>query len=100
MDFGEVIAHHILDHPIATLFTIGPLTIRLTQHILMMWIAGAILVAMGLFARRSSQAIPGGFANFMESLIVFVRDEIVQPNLGETSDEYLPYFLTLFLSFY
>src|SRR5690349_16447744 len=96
MDFGEVIAHHILDHPIMPLFKIGSLTINLTQHILMMWIAGGLLVIMGVIARRTMQTVPGGFTNFMESLIVFIRDEVVRPNLGVDADEYLPYFLTLF----
>jgi F-type H+-transporting ATPase subunit a len=96
MDFGEVIAHHILDHPIHPLFRIGSLQINLTQHILMMWIASAIMIVMGLAARRSLGTVPGGVANFMESLVVYIRDEVVRPNLGADSDEYMPYFLTLF----
>jgi F-type H+-transporting ATPase subunit a len=33
---------------------------------------------------------------FVESLVVFVRDEIVLPNLGEEGRRYVPYFLSAF----
>lgn len=47
------------------------------------------------YARREGQA-PKGLQSFMEPLILFVRDEVVKPNLGDKSDRYLPYLLTVF----
>jgi F-type H+-transporting ATPase subunit a len=38
----------------------------------------------------------GLFQNLFETLVMFVRDEIVRPNLGPKSDRYLPYLLTAF----
>jgi len=38
----------------------------------------------------------GVFQNMMETLIVFVRDEIAKPNLGDRYERYLPYLLTAF----
>src|SRR5882672_754360 len=96
MDFVEILEHHLLDHNIAKLFTIGHTTFYLTTHNLMMSIASVILLSLLLLARRQSGAVSTGWANFFEVFIVYIRDEIVRPNLGEAGDKYLPYFLTLF----
>jgi F-type H+-transporting ATPase subunit a len=41
--------------------------------------------------------VPKGIAGFIEPLVLFVRDDIVRPNLGEDRyKKYLPYLLTLF----
>ncbi|MBK8345022.1 MAG: F0F1 ATP synthase subunit A [Bacteroidetes bacterium] len=47
------------------------------------------------YKRREGEA-PKGLQSFMEPLILFVRDEVVRPNLGKKSDKYLPYLLTVF----
>ncbi len=96
MDFVEILEHHLLDHKIARLFTLGHTTVYLTTHNLMMTIASAILLGLLLVARRQTGAVNTGWANFFEVFIVYIRDEIVRPNLGEAGDKYLPYFLTLF----
>lgn len=96
MGFVEILEHHLLDHKIAKLFSVGNITFYLTTHNLMMLIASAILLTLLLVARRQSGAVSTGWANFFEVFIVYIRDEIVRPNLGEAGDKYLPYFLTLF----
>jgi len=102
MDFVEILEHHLLDHKIVRLFTLGNTTVYLTMHNLMMTIASSLLLGLLLIARRQSQptgngvAAPHGWANFFEIFIVYIRDEIVRPNLGHAGDTYLPYFLTLF----
>ena len=96
MDFVEILEHHLLDHKIAALFTLGHVTFYLTTHILMMGIAGFLLLTLLIIARRQSGAVAHGWAGFFEVFIVYIRDEIVRPNLGEAGDKYLPYFLTLF----
>jgi len=60
--------------------------------LLMIWIFIAVAKAYG---RREGQA-PRGLQGLMEPLILFVRDEVVRPNLGNKSDRYLPYLLTVF----
>jgi F-type H+-transporting ATPase subunit a len=96
MDFVEILEHHLLDHKIARLFSLGHTTFYLTTHNLMMAIASVLLLTLLLIARRQSGAVSTGWANFFEVFIVYIRDEIVRPNLGEAGDRYLPYFLTLF----
>ncbi len=96
MDFVHVLEHHLLDHKILKLFTVGGITFHLTTHNLMMMIASVILLTLLIIARSQSGVVSTGWANFFEIFIVYIRDEIVRPNLGEAGDKYLPYFLTLF----
>ena len=39
---------------------------------------------------------PQGIQSFFEPLILFIRDDIVKPNIGKKYEKYLPYMLTLF----
>jgi F-type H+-transporting ATPase subunit a len=96
MDFVEILQHHLLDHKILKLFTLGHTDVYLTTHNLMMIIAGALLFALLLVARRQAGTVSTGWANLFEVFIIYIRDEIVRPNLGDSGDKYLPYFLTLF----
>ncbi|MGD2070563.1 MAG: F0F1 ATP synthase subunit A, partial [Gemmatimonadota bacterium] len=36
------------------------------------------------------------FANAMEAMILYFRDEVVRPNIGHGADRYTPYILTVF----
>jgi F-type H+-transporting ATPase subunit a len=51
-------------------------------------------------AARSAKAnkgrAPKGVQSFFEPIILFVRDEIVKPNIGPKYEKFLPYMLTLF----
>lgn len=60
--------------------------------LIMIWLFTSVAKAYG---RREGQA-PKGVQSLMEPLILFVRDEVVKPNLGNKSDRYLPYLLTVF----
>ncbi len=48
---------------------------------------------------RSGQGVssaPKGAQSLLEPVIVFVRDEVAKPNLGESQGKYLPFLLTVF----
>ncbi len=47
------------------------------------------------YTRREGEA-PKGLQSFMEPVIVFIRDEVAKPYLGENAAKFLPYLLTLF----
>ncbi len=75
----------------------------ITRHLLFAWFAIAIL--LGIFLplagryRRGvgrTSAPRGLLQNMMETLVVYVRDEIAKPNLGAKYERYLPYLLTVF----
>lgn len=72
----------------------------ITKTVAMLFInVGLILtvfLAAAAGARRNKGKAPSGVQSFVEPVIVFVRDEIVKPNIGPKYEKYLPYLLTLF----
>lgn len=76
----------------------------ITKHLFFAWMGMFVLLAAFLpIAGRYKKGIGtetaprGKFHNAMEALIVFVRDDIVRPSLGDKADKYFPYLLTVFL---
>lgn len=61
-----------------------------------MWIAAALLVFIFRYAFREQHTIPTGIANLLETIIVFLRDEVILPTMGEEGRRYLPYLFTVF----
>jgi len=63
-----------------------------------MWLAAIILIV--IFKMVSNQykksLVPRGISTFVETIIVFVRDEIVKPTIGKGYERFLPYLLTVF----
>ena len=94
-NIGEVILHHVLDAKILNIKIFG-IDFSITKHVLMMWIAAALVVFVFRYAFREQRIIPSGVANLLEAMIVFLRDEVVLPNMGEEGRHYLPYLLTVF----
>ena len=79
---------------------IGGLTIDLspTKMTFMMVVASILLIIVMTSAARinSKNKAPKGLGNLVEVLVVFVRDDIVVPNMGKSGLPLLPFFLTLF----
>jgi len=92
---GEVILHHVLDVNLLDLRILG-INFSITKHVVMMWIAAALLIFIFRFAFREPHMVPSGVANLLEAIIVFLRDEVILPNMGEAGKRYLPYLLTVF----
>ena len=95
-------AHHVLDgrldlpaFPPFEIYGI-PIDLSITRHVVMMWIAAALLIVSMLIAFRRPRPVPSGLANLFESVVLFVRDDIVLANMGERGRPYLPYLLTIF----
>ncbi|MBU1650677.1 F0F1 ATP synthase subunit A, partial [bacterium] len=88
-----------MDFHLPTL-TIGGFELPITKHTIMLITAAILLIVLLMplkGAMRKGDGIPHGFANFMEVLIVFMRDEVIYPNMGEKyGKRYLGYFLTIF----
>ena len=78
-----------------------PLDFSITRNVFMMWVSVAVLLLIFLTAARSykksEDGVPRGIAGFVEPLVVFVRDEIARPMIGEHKyKKYMPYLLTVF----
>jgi len=96
MNFDEVLAHHLLDHPVLGLGKVGGVQLAVTKHVIMMWIVGAVILTAAAFAARSATRAGLLLRSALEAVILFIQDDIVEPVFHHASDRYLPYFLTLF----
>lgn len=90
---GDFILHHLQDSQQwlgAHLPTFQPVSIfgmevdfSITLHVLMLWIASFILIVTFWLAFRKPQKVPRGIVGALESMVLFIRDEIAVPNNGE-----------------
>jgi F-type H+-transporting ATPase subunit a len=80
--------------------TAGCLDLSITKHVVMIFISAALLmlVFVGFSHKDRKQTVPhGATANILEMLILFVRNEIAIPNIGEEeAPKYTPYLLSAF----
>ena len=110
------IPHHIANsHEVETPFGvwhlprwepvhIGGLTIDMspTKHLVFMLIAAVLVALVFTLSARSIQAAQArgrpskGFAGAMEATALYIRQEVILPNVGHHGEGYVPYLLTLF----
>ena len=78
------------------------LDISPTRHVVMLWIAAVLCIITTLVALRAHNRkaregkAPSGFGNGLEALVLYLRNEVVIPNVGAHGNGYVPYLLTLF----
>ena len=77
-----------------------PLNFSITKNVFSMLLASALLLCLFISVARSykkNDKAPKGLAAFLEPLVLFVRDDIAIPNIGEKHyARYMPYLLTVF----
>ncbi len=95
MELKEILEHHVVDH-IWSWVVLGPLHLPISKHLLMMVIAGLILLVGFPLLIRSRSAALAPFRAMIEIVVLFLRDDIVLPNLGIKGAAYVGYFATLF----
>ena len=92
---------YVMDHEHITLADgSSVLDVSITKNVFFLFINSIILVLVFLavargYKKNAGQA-PRGIQSFFEPIIVYVRDEIVKPNIGPKYEKYLPFLLTLF----
>lgn len=81
-------------------FDARPLDFSITKLVFSMLMASIILFLLFFSVARSykkNPKAPKGIAGFLEPLVIFVRDDIARPNIGEKKyAKYMPYLLTIF----
>ena len=90
-----------LDHGhITELNGAHPIDFSITKNVFSMFLSIIIILLIFISVGRSYRKgglAPSGLASFMEPLVLFVRDDIAVPNIGEKkADKFLPYLLTVF----
>lgn len=78
-----------------------PMDFSITKNVFSMFMSLAFLLLIFLATarsyRKSDNNLPSGLAKFMEPIILFIRDEVAIPNIGEKKyAKYMPFLLTLF----
>jgi F-type H+-transporting ATPase subunit a len=102
---GKVILEHVsnnTEHPIFHLPKIAGIDFSVTKHVLMLWLVAAFVLVVATWAVRrylkQDRLVPSGFMNALEAVVEFVRDSIVQPNVGKKwVNTWTPLVLTLFV---
>ncbi len=69
-----------------------------TKSLFMMILSSLLLI---IVLRRAASIntknrVPKGIGNFIETIIIFIRDDIVLPNMGKNGLKMLPFILTIF----
>jgi F-type H+-transporting ATPase subunit a len=76
------------------------LDLSITKNVAMLFINAALLLVVFLAVAKGYEKnkgkSPSGVQSFFEPIILFIRDEIVKPNIGPRYEKFLPYMLTLF----
>jgi F-type H+-transporting ATPase subunit a len=83
---------------------IGPVSLQLspTKHVVMLLLAATLCAVALIGAARAhvryTQTVghPKGAATGIEALVLYMRNEIILPNVGPHGDGYVPYLLTTF----
>ena len=75
-----------------------PIDFSITKNVLGMVLASILLFWMFTSLAKSYQKhqIPKGFSRVLEPLVIYVRDEIAEPNIGPKYKKYMPFLLTIF----
>jgi F-type H+-transporting ATPase subunit a len=87
-------APSINDFYFTPFFKIG--TVGFGKPGLLMILSVIIVVTFFWFAFRSPKLVPRGIQNVGEMGILFVRDQILRPQLGKRGDKWLPFLVSLF----
>jgi len=95
MDLKEALEHHIIDQ-IYGWITLFGFKLPISKHLFMIFINIFILVVIFPIIIRSRSRYLFPLRSIIEIIVIFIRDEIVKPNLGELSKKYLSYFVSLF----
>jgi F-type H+-transporting ATPase subunit a len=83
-DPSTVIMHHATDVPLAIGPAAAPWFVLASKHLVFLLLAAALAVALARLAVRSYRGgkIPRGFGAAVEAMVLFVRDDIAEPNIG------------------
>ncbi|MEZ4809881.1 MAG: F0F1 ATP synthase subunit A [Allomuricauda sp.] len=79
---------------------VKPLDFSITKNVVMIIITGLLMLWLFSSLARSyakNNGIPTGAGRFFEPIILYVRDDIARPNIGEAKyKKYMPYLLSIF----
>jgi F-type H+-transporting ATPase subunit a len=87
-------APSIQDFYFTPLFSIG--RFHFDKSMLLVLVSSLIVITFFWFAFRKPKLVPRGVQNIGELGLLFVRDQILRPQLGKQGDKWLPFLMSLF----
>jgi F-type H+-transporting ATPase subunit a len=96
LGIAEILTHHVVDHRYRDLYLFG-VNVGPSKHLLWFAIAAAIVLVFVRLAMASyRKGAPSGVGTAMEALVLYVRDEIAEKNIGHDGRKYVPLLLSFF----
>jgi F-type H+-transporting ATPase subunit a len=104
-DVGDMILRHVSNSPIAEplihLPTVFGIDLSVTKHVFMLWFVAALVFVVVTSLVRSyvkqPRLVPAGAMNVLELGVEFIRETVIEPNLGHKwVDAWAPLILTFF----
>jgi F-type H+-transporting ATPase subunit a len=101
------LGRHVGEHGCEALWGdihVGPVTLNLspTKHVVFLFIGAFVVCALLIGAARAharhTHAIgrPKGFATGIEAMVLYMRNEVILPNVGHHGNAFVPFLLTAF----
>ena len=79
---------------------IKPIDFSITKNVVMILITGLLMLWLFTSLARSyvkNNGVPTGMGRFFEPIVLYIRDDIARPNIGEKRyRKYMPFLLTIF----
>lgn len=75
-----------------------PIDLSPTKHVVFLLLAAILLTIWAIRTARAykKNQVPRGMRNVLETMVLFIRDEVALPNMGPAGLRYVPYLLTTF----
>jgi F-type H+-transporting ATPase subunit a len=78
----------------------APLDFSITKNVAFLFITALLMLFVFLNVARgykkNAGKAPSGLQSLFEPIILYIRDDVIKPNIGKKADTYTPYLLTLF----
>lgn len=99
----DAVMHHVTDgHELDLLFTHVKIpaalqAIGVSKLVVYQWIVAAFLIVFFVRVARRRMLVPTGFYNALEAILIFLKKDIADPQLGEhESRKWMPFLWTVF----
>ena len=93
-----MLLHHVTDSRWFRHYDVGPVHFEPTKHLVFFVVAAAIVLVVTRLALRSYRkgGVPTGMGAAVETIVLFIRDEIAEKNIGHDGRVYTPLLCSFF----
>ncbi|RKY13008.1 MAG: ATP synthase F0 subunit A [Planctomycetota bacterium] len=86
---------HVISHELFSVSIMGK-ELAFTNHMLMVGVGSIVLMIALPLVIRKRQLVPNGFYNIIETICVFIREDVCRPFLKGHTDRYIGYLWSIF----